>query len=235
MRSLLAVLLVVSVAFFLSAGQSAIVGPNNTAAPETFEQFIGLLGINLLGLPQLWTGSLGTWSLGWFDTSLPAIVPTLTGFVFAGLAFWGLRRLYWRKSVAVGLVALSLVVVPLYILMHDQVIVGAYVQPRYFLPLLSRGICHLLHELNLWNANGCRRTGLFIVGGSWPGDGERQVAHRLQDFGCRGLLRRSMPSEFATDRRLVAFGSRIEQPRRLIERGEIRPRIGDLGFISGNR
>src|ERR1700678_2676197 len=44
-----------------------------------------------------------------------------------------------------------------------------------------------------------------------------------------------MPSEFATDRRLVAFGSRIEQPRRLIERGEIRPRIGELGFISGNR
>ncbi|MFF1878075.1 DUF2142 domain-containing protein [Leifsonia sp. NPDC058230] len=131
-----AVLTVISAAFFLSAGQSGILVPSSSESAQTPTEFIGLLGVNLLGLPQLWTGSLGTWSLGWFDTTLPAVVPTFTCAVFAGLAFWGLRRLYWRKSVAVAVLAFSLVVVPLYILTRGQIVVGGYVQPRYILPLL---------------------------------------------------------------------------------------------------
>jgi branched-subunit amino acid ABC-type transport system permease component len=56
--------------------------------------------------------------------------------VYAGIAFWGLRRLRWRKSASLVIAVIALIMVPLYVLMHDRVLVGEYVQPRYVLPLV---------------------------------------------------------------------------------------------------
>jgi hypothetical protein len=50
--------------------------------------------------------------------------------------FWGLQKVDLRKSLALGMVFGALVVVPMYILLHDRVVVGSDVQPRYIYPLL---------------------------------------------------------------------------------------------------
>ncbi|MDR6973261.1 DUF2142 domain-containing protein [Leifsonia shinshuensis] len=160
------VLAIVCVVFFLTGSQGGVINPE-TAAPLSGRQTLALAVANLLQLPSLWTGTLGTWGLGWLDTLMPAIVwvPSVT--LVAGVAFGALRYAPLRKALAVGLVGLALVAVPLYVLVHDRVTVGNGVQPRYIYPLilLFVGVC-------LW---GLRRLGLglsgvqliLIVGGLW--------------------------------------------------------------------
>jgi hypothetical protein len=130
-----AVLGVVAVAFFFSGGQSAIV-TGDTAVGNDSLGTGALILINGKMLPQLWAGVFGLSGLGWLDTLMPGIVwiPALT--IFAAVCFWGLRRGDWRKWVAFSGVAASLVVIPMYILVHDGVTVGAGVQPRYIYPLI---------------------------------------------------------------------------------------------------
>ncbi|WP_166785608.1 MULTISPECIES: DUF2142 domain-containing protein [Cryobacterium] len=129
------VLSVFSVVLFLSAGQAAVLDPN--ALADTNRDAIWALTVtNFRLLPELWAGVLGTWGLGWLDTDLPGSVwVTMLG-VFSALVFWGLQKLPWRKAVAFTMVFGSLIVVPMYILVHDRVYVGAYVQPRYIYPLV---------------------------------------------------------------------------------------------------
>ncbi|MGO4691583.1 DUF2142 domain-containing protein [Glaciibacter sp. 2TAF33] len=128
-------LAIVSGILFLSGSQSGVLNP------EAFDgdpggNLAGLAILNLQLLPQLWIGALGFWGLGWLDTDLPGIVWVTIVAVFSAVVFVGVRTLDWRKGLSLAMVGGSLVVVPMYILLHDRVVVGSYVQPRYIYPLL---------------------------------------------------------------------------------------------------
>src|SRR5690606_5266890 len=92
---------------------------------------------NILMLPFLWTGVWGTWGLGWLDTGLPAIVPWGAAAAFIIVAFAGIGRLDWRKSVAAAGVLAVLIALPVYVLTAGGDRVGESVQPRYLLPLIA--------------------------------------------------------------------------------------------------
>ncbi|WP_186316527.1 DUF2142 domain-containing protein [Microbacterium sp. BH-3-3-3] len=128
-------LVVVAAALFFTAGQSAVVGGATVVKNDTYT-FSELLFINLKALPQLLAGFLGTWGLGWLDTYMPGIVWVTALTVFAGVVFWGLRLGDARKWLALAGVGAGVIAVPLYILMHDGVVVGNGVQPRYVFPLI---------------------------------------------------------------------------------------------------
>lgn len=130
-----AALLVVAVLLFFSGGQSAIVS-GDTAVHERPLALSSLIFLNAKLLPQLWAGVFGLWGLGWLDTTMPGVVWVTTLSLFAALCFWGLRVGDRRKHLALAGSALSLIAVPMYILIHDAVIVGSYVQPRYIYPLI---------------------------------------------------------------------------------------------------
>jgi hypothetical protein len=140
----------VALAFLLSARQvnSGISGFNAGAGPAgpdaasgavegaTHLQGFGLLAYNALNAPYLWSGVLGTWGLGWIDTSMPWIVPlaTIAAFVAVGVA--GLARLDRRKVLVVALAVAVLWAIPVYTLQAGGQMVGDSVQPRYLLPLI---------------------------------------------------------------------------------------------------
>ncbi|MDQ1137591.1 hypothetical protein QE410_002390 [Microbacterium sp. SORGH_AS 1204] len=128
-------LVVVSAALFFTAGQSAVVGGATVVKNDTYT-FSELLFINIKALPQLLAGFLGTWGLGWLDTYMPGIVWVTALTVFSALVFWGLRLGDARKWLALAGVGAGVIAVPLYILMHDGVVVGNGVQPRYVFPLI---------------------------------------------------------------------------------------------------
>jgi hypothetical protein len=91
---------------------------------------------NLLEFPSLLTGSLGTWYLGWFDSPVPAVTPTLMIGVVAALLFVGMQQASRDKSLAIGVAVVALVAVPMYTLAVGRTPVGQGMQPRYLLPLL---------------------------------------------------------------------------------------------------
>lgn len=126
---------IVAVGFFFSAGQSAVV-TGDTAVTGGGLTTGTLILINGKMLPQLWAGVFGLSGLGWLDTVMPGIVWITALAIFAALCFWGLRVGDWRKWLATGGVAASLIVIPMYILVHDGVTVGSGVQPRYIYPLI---------------------------------------------------------------------------------------------------
>lgn len=131
-----AVLIVVAAAFFLSAGDSAIVVRDAASADTPLRTAVILTAVNLVNLPSLWAGALGTWGLGWLDTVMPSSVWfTMIG-VFAAIVFVGLRTLDRRRGIAVITVFGSLIAVPLYILVSENITVGIGVQPRYIYPLM---------------------------------------------------------------------------------------------------
>lgn len=129
-----ALVVVVSVGFYLSADQSraVVAGLPNDSPPLSLSEH----GSNLLGIPGLWTGALGTWGLGWVDTDLPAIVPVLTTAVAFGAVFLGIRRVALRRGLALTLSLAAMWGVPFVLLAQSHARVGEIVQPRYVLPLL---------------------------------------------------------------------------------------------------
>lgn len=153
-----ALLALVAMGFFFSAGQAAVVSPD-TGPGDASVDTLSLALANLVLLPQLWTGALGTTGLGWLDTAMPGIVWVSTLAVFFALVFWGLQSMGRRKAIAIGLVFVSLVVVPLYVLVKDQVMVGAGVQPRYIYPLLI-----MLAAIALWRLS---RDDLHLTRFQW--------------------------------------------------------------------
>jgi hypothetical protein len=128
-------LFLVAVAFFFSGGQAAVVGGETVVQNQSYS-FSVLAFIDIKQLPQLLAGVFGVWGLGWLDTSMPGIVWVSTMTVFAAVAFWGLQRADARKWISLAGIAASVVAVPLYILLHDGVVVGNGVQPRYVFPLI---------------------------------------------------------------------------------------------------
>lgn len=144
--------ILIALAFFFLSGQSSVIDPSTGPGPQG--DTISLLLANVVLLPQLWVGSLGTTGLGWLDTWMPGTVWVSMLAAFFGLLFWGLRKMSRRKAVALAIVFGSLVVIPLYILVKDQVMVGAGVQPRYIFPLVI-----MLAGVALW---GLRRDDLRL-------------------------------------------------------------------------
>jgi hypothetical protein len=132
-----AVMVVIAAIFFLSSGQSSVVGAAvSNGEPRGIGSIAQSAIANLILLPELWVGALGVGGLGWLDTALPGSVWVSVLLAFFGLLFWGLRKIDRRKALALIAVFGALVAVPLYILVKDHVIVGAGVQPRYVYPLI---------------------------------------------------------------------------------------------------
>lgn len=136
MALLPAILLIVAVGFFFASGQSAVVDPGAAESAPSAGAQLGLVLANLVLLPGLYSGALGTTGLGWLDTAMPASVWVSTLAVFFSFVFWGIRRIDRRKALALALALACLVVIPLYIMVKDGVMVGTGVQPRYIYPLL---------------------------------------------------------------------------------------------------
>ncbi len=132
-----AAILVVAVAFYFAAGQAGVSSGGLTGGHGSsgLSPFV-LFATNLVALPYLWMGNLGTWGLGWLDTPLPSAVYITTIGVFCAVVFAGLRSNSARKGTALGLLFGLLVAIPSWVLLKSDATVGLEVQPRYILPLL---------------------------------------------------------------------------------------------------
>lgn len=149
----------IAVYFFFSGHQSQVITPHTpgTGTRGTLD----LILTNLALLPQLWTGVFGTWGLGWLDTAMPGIVSVTCLFIFSGFVFGGLFKTNKAKLIAIITLFVALIAIPLYILVNDQVIVGAGVQPRYILPIII-----LLAGVAVFNSNselGYSRTQIIVA------------------------------------------------------------------------
>jgi hypothetical protein len=129
-------LILISVIFFFSGGQSSVISNSIPETPNTLGETVALALANLSRLPELWVGALGTWGLGWLDTDLPGIVWVTTFALFVAFVFSGLKNSTKAKGLALSLLFLSLIVIPLYILVKGNIMVGSDVQPRYIYPLM---------------------------------------------------------------------------------------------------
>lgn len=108
-------------------------------ADEGVDAFDRLVS-NILDVPSLVAGALGTWELGVLDVPLPGVVWVSAMAAFFGATFLGLASGGWRKVAALALVATALFVPPLVVLYNGLDPVGEQVQPRYLLPLLVAGV-----------------------------------------------------------------------------------------------
>jgi hypothetical protein len=134
-----AVMIVVAVYFFFSSQQSSVTSSGLGSAPGAHSAPINtttLLFKDFINVPSLWAGIFGTWNLGWLDTVVPSVVAFAGIVAFVGIGFSGLRRLWWQKAVAVGVVFVALWLIPTYVLVKGGNSVGQNVQPRYLLPLI---------------------------------------------------------------------------------------------------
>jgi len=112
-------------------------GISTGLAGGSMDRSIGMLWFyNVSELTTLWSGVIGDWPLGWFDTPLPSITVFFSMLAFAGLLFVGLGHTDFRKGFALFILALALAYIPLRILSLGRNFIGEGVQPRYFLPLL---------------------------------------------------------------------------------------------------
>jgi hypothetical protein len=118
---------------YLSSGQGDAVLPGTTG-PDVTDAY--RIGYNLLNVPELWVGALGSWSLGWLDTPMPSVVWVANLAVFSAVAWSGMRNVSARKAVALALALVAAWLIPTYVLVKSSTIVGFQVQPRYLLPLL---------------------------------------------------------------------------------------------------
>jgi hypothetical protein len=91
---------------------------------------------NVSELTTLWSGAIGGWPLGWFDTPMPSITLFFSILAFAGLLFMGLGKSSFRKTIGLIVIVFSLSYIPLRVLLLGRNFIGEGVQPRYFLPLL---------------------------------------------------------------------------------------------------
>ena len=144
-RALIFPILLIAIAavFFLSSAQSLVASSGLEGAPgQPTESALTLTLSNILLVPALWMGVFGSWGLGWLDTVPPAIVSVAAFGAFAAVVFLGLgqgivsKAFAWKKGIALALAFSALWAMPVYILVRTNAHVGAYVQPRYILPLI---------------------------------------------------------------------------------------------------
>ncbi|QUW18566.1 DUF2142 domain-containing protein [Agrococcus sp. Marseille-Q4369] len=132
------VLSVAAAAAYFSTGLSGSIAENAASNEGLFERR-ALAFDNLRQLPDLWIGVFGDFGvggLGWLDTDMPAVSSITAAALFAAIAFAGLRRGGVRKWIALAGVGAALVVLPMYMLLLNDVRVGEWVQPRYIFPMV---------------------------------------------------------------------------------------------------
>jgi Predicted membrane protein (DUF2142) len=117
---------------------SAVIGfnPLPTGPGAPMPDPIALFASNLLNVPSIWAGVLGTWGLGWFDTTMPFVVAYGSIACFVGVAFLGFRSLNRRKALALAGIGIVLTILPVYVLTAGGDKVGVELQPRYLLPVI---------------------------------------------------------------------------------------------------
>ena len=132
----------IAILMYLTAGQTSAAS-SGLGDPSAISggQKLYLTIVNLLQVPMIWPGILGSWGLGWLDTTMPNIVGVASLAAFTGMAFWGLglpQRLKsdsWRKISAVTFLFLVLWLFPTAVLVQTGAMAGGYFQPRYILPV----------------------------------------------------------------------------------------------------
>jgi hypothetical protein len=130
------VLAAVSGVLYLSSGQSSVAITGLSTGATARPGLGTLLLFNVQNIQSLWVGAFGTWPLGWVDTPMPAIVSFGAVGSVAVIVFAGLAVVSRRKLIALGFLALVLLLLPLYVLEVGGSFVGESVQPRYLLPLI---------------------------------------------------------------------------------------------------
>ncbi|WP_345763822.1 DUF2142 domain-containing protein [Diaminobutyricibacter sp. McL0608] len=130
-------IVIVAGLFYLVSNQSSVAsgGLTGTHPPSATGGF-GLLWNNLLQVPSLWSGVLGSWGLGWLDTIMPAVVPVLGVLAFGAATYTGLVSMSARKLVSLVIALAALVAIPVWVLTKSSAVVGQEVQPRYIMPLV---------------------------------------------------------------------------------------------------
>ena len=130
----------------LSSRQStAAAGGLNGDVAEGARTSLGLLFANIVNLPGLLLGGLGTWGLGWLDTQMPSTVWVSTVVALGALVVTAISVKERFREFAIPLVAFAaLCALPLLSLQLSGAMVGSYVQPRYVLPLLALAVVALL-------------------------------------------------------------------------------------------
>jgi hypothetical protein len=136
--------------------------PGGAAAPDPGADrgLLSLLFHDLIEVPSLWAGILGTWGLGWFDTAMPTLVWFATLLCFGGVLFGAFAKPTPRiAGLMIGVLAM-LWVIPTAVLVAGHDLVGVNVQPRYLLPLwvVFAGLAVLA-----WERSG-RRVGRWQAG-----------------------------------------------------------------------
>lgn len=135
-----AALAALAAVLFLTSGYAAVAESGLTGGIPDSESRnqAAVLAFNLVSIPQLWTGSFGSWGLGWRMEVWPgfAMVEFATMAVFIGLASLGIRAMYARKAVMTMALVATLYLLPVYILTVGLSVVSENVQPRYLMPLV---------------------------------------------------------------------------------------------------
>lgn len=165
-----ATILFICAAFYLNAGQTEAaasgLGEGNSG---NISQKIYLTIVNLLQVPMIWTGILGSWGLGWLDTTLPHIVEVSSFVIFAGMAFWGLglpqrnKKDLLYKLISVTLLFSALWFYPTAVLVQTGAMAGGYFQPRYILPLAIMFLGILLIGENAETADRITRPQKLLI------------------------------------------------------------------------
>jgi hypothetical protein len=86
--------------------------------------------------PQLWSGSLGTWSLGWLDTNLPSTVSLGAISAVVALGTLGLIGASRGRAAAVLVLLAGFLALPVVSLLSVGLVVLESLQPRHYIPLL---------------------------------------------------------------------------------------------------
>jgi hypothetical protein len=155
----------VAALIFFSTGQASVAneGLNGTYDGTSQASSLNLLFANILNIPSIAVGIFGSWGLGWLDTVMPSIVWTLGLMVAGAVAIVGFGNTNLKKNVAALLVLVAVYLLPLYVLYKSHAAVGAYVQPRYVLPLVVLLVCISQLQTNPSNKNPLQPTQSLIV------------------------------------------------------------------------
>jgi len=130
---------VLSLAMYAASGNSSVATSGLGGYDPAPASDAVLFATNALQVPFIWMSIFGAGpmsNLGWFDTPMPWIVGFGSGLVCAALCFQGWASIWWKKCVALVLVAIALMALPLLILQESHIFTGEGVQPRYLLPLV---------------------------------------------------------------------------------------------------
>lgn len=93
-------------------------------------------GSNAVNILSMYVGEFAT-RLGWLDTSMPSLVWGAIALALGAILAYGMGGLGARRFLAAGFVLAVMVALPMLMLEQWNAAVGAYVQPRYVLPLVG--------------------------------------------------------------------------------------------------